>query len=90
MPPQVYQISISDEALEDLSKRLALAKLPDQLRDHDVWQFGVPVADIKRLVDHWKQSFDWRHAESTLNELPQFKTGVEVDGFGKLDVHCRV
>jgi len=90
MAPEPYQISVPDSALKDLQQRLSTAKLPDQLEyaDHDVWQFGAPVADIRRLVNSWKDDFNWRTAEATLNELPQYHTKVNVDGFGDLDIHC--
>lgn len=90
MAPEPYQISVSDEALEDLKQRLTNVNFPDQFEyeDQDVWQFGAPVADIRRLVNYWKENFNWRKAEATLNELPNYRTRVEVDGFGDLDIHC--
>lgn len=39
-------------------------------------------------MNYWKDDFDWRRAESQLNELPQFYTQIEVNGFGVLDTHC--
>lgn len=88
--PQPYTISVPDDALKDLQQRLALARLPTQLEsdDQDLWDFGTPVKDIQRLVEHWKNGFDWRKAEAKLNELPQYHTQVEVDGFDNLDIHC--
>ena len=47
----------------------------------------VPLADVKRLVAHWKDGFDWRKAEAEINELPMFTRDIEVDGFGTLNVH---
>ena len=90
MAPESYQISVSDEALNDLKQRLSNAKFPDQLEyeDQDVWPFGTPVADMRRLVNYWKEDFNWRKAEATLNELPNYHTTVDVDGFGGLDIHC--
>lgn len=91
MVPEPYQISVSDEVLKDLKQRLSTAKFPDQLEyaDQDVWQFGAPVADIRRLANYWKEGFDWRKAEATLNELPNYQTKLDVDGFGDLDIHCK-
>lgn len=92
MAPEPFRITVLDSALEDLSSRLSNIRFPDQFSDDDSddWQFGAPVADIRRLVDYWKDGFDWRKAESTLNELPQFMTQVDVEGFGEIDVHCMV
>lgn len=87
--PKPYQIHVPDAELEELQQRLRFTKLPSQLESDDEWQFGVPVQEVKRLLDHWKHGFDWRKHEAELNRLPQFRTEVEVVGFGKLDVHCK-
>lgn len=88
--PQPYKISVPSDALTDLQQRLALAKLPTQLEsdEQDLWDFGTPVKDVKRLVEYWKNGFDWRKAETKLNQLPQYQTKIEVDEFGSLDIHC--
>ncbi|KAJ5239405.1 hypothetical protein N7468_004024 [Penicillium chermesinum] len=88
---RTYSISVSDDALQQLQQRLAWAKLPSQLEpglQEDHWDFGVPVSEIRRLVNYWKNGFDWRKAESQLNELPQYQTKIDVEGFGALDIHC--
>ncbi|KAF9568764.1 alpha/beta-hydrolase, partial [Agrocybe pediades] len=52
------------------------------------WDYGVPLADVKRLVTRWKEGYDWRKHEKQINaELPQFTRDIEVDGFGKLNIH---
>ena len=88
MAPIPFTISVPDVVLNDLKQRLSLSKFPSQYEDEDVWQFGTPLADVKRLASHWKDRFEWRDAEAKLNQLPQFKTAIEVDGFGELDIHC--
>ncbi|KAJ5761051.1 hypothetical protein N7520_008207 [Penicillium odoratum] len=87
--PTPYTISVPDAALQELKQRLTWAKLPTQFEspDQDSWDFGVPAKDIARLVTYWKDRYDWRKAEAQLNELPQYHTEVEVDGFGILDIH---
>ncbi|KAK5164204.1 uncharacterized protein LTR77_009898 [Saxophila tyrrhenica] len=85
--PKPYQISIADANLEDLQQRLRLTKLPPQLESKDEWQFGVPVGEVRRLLDHWKNRFNWRQQEEELNQLPHFITKATVDGFGDLDIH---
>lgn len=88
---QPYSISVPEEALMELKQRLALMKLPSQLEpgpQGNEWDFGVPVKEIRRLVEYWKTGFDWRKAESQLNHLPQFRTEIDVEGFGDLDIHC--
>ena len=89
MSVKPYTISVPDDRLEELSQRLSLATFPDQLDSDNQWDIGAPVADVRRLAKYWKGGFDWRKAEAQLNELPNFKTSVLVDGFGNVDVQCK-
>lgn len=87
MAPQQFQISISDSRIADLKTRLSLATFPSEL-DEAGWDYGVPLADMKRLTSYWKDGFDWRKAEKQLNErLPQYTTEMTVDGFETLNIH---
>ena len=81
-----FQVCISAEKLQQLKTKLELATFPDEL-DNAGWSYGSPLSDVKRLVAHWRDNFDWRRAEAKLNELPQFRTNVPVGGFGELDIH---
>ena len=86
-----YKIHVPDDAVQELSQRLSYARFPDQL-DGDVqdpWDFGTPLNDVKRLTEYWRHGFDWRKAEEQMNELPNFMTQIDIDGFGKFDVHCQ-
>ncbi|KAF7865830.1 hypothetical protein EAF04_005995 [Stromatinia cepivora] len=88
MPPTPFQISIPEEKIKTLKTKLSLAQFPDELSDAE-WDLGVPLASMKRLTKAWEE-WDWRVAEENLNrtlEDAQFVTGVDVDGFGELDVH---
>lgn len=85
--PQPYTISVPDTAIEKLKRKLADADYPDELDTADQWPYGSPLADVKRLANHWEKKFDWRQAESKINELPNFRKSVRVEGFGDIDVH---
>jgi hypothetical protein len=85
MPPQPFQISISQDRIDALKTKLSFAQFPDELPDAN-WDLGVPLQEVKRLTKAWEE-WDWRGAEERLNRTPQFTTGVEVDGYGELDVH---
>ena len=85
--PTPYTISVPDTALQKLQRKLHDADFPDELDTADQWPYGSPLADIKRLATHWASQFDWRKAEARLNELPNYRTKVAVDGFGDIDVH---
>ncbi|KAF8880403.1 Alpha/Beta hydrolase protein [Infundibulicybe gibba] len=82
-----FTISVPNEKLLLLRKKLELATLPDELEDSGT-QYGAPLADIRRMVAHWLDGYDWRKPEAQLNaELPQFTRDIEVDGHGALNIH---
>lgn len=87
MSASPYTISVPDEALDALRNKLAVATFPDELEAPDQWPYGAPLADVKRLAKYWQDGFDWRKAESRLNQLPNFRTQIEVKGFRPLDIH---
>jgi len=76
-----FHVDISDEALEDLRRRIAATRLPSKELVADRSQ-GVQLATIEDLTHYWTTDYDWRECEAKLNALPQFKT--EIDG---VDVH---
>ena len=81
-----YQISVPDSELQKLSQKLALASFPDELEQVG-WDYGTPLSDVKRLTTYWKDQFNWREIESRINDLPNYKTAIQVDGFEALDIH---
>jgi pimeloyl-ACP methyl ester carboxylesterase len=90
MAPDIkpFKIAVPDAALASLKAKLSSATFPQGGDTTESWDYGVPLADIKRLTAYWADGFDWRAQEARLNEaLPQFMTKVEVDGFGEIDMH---
>ncbi|KAM0137033.1 hypothetical protein ACHAO1_004208 [Botrytis cinerea] len=88
MSPQPFQISIPQDKIDILKSKLSHAEFPDELADAE-WDLGAPLSDVKRLTKAWEK-WDWRVQEEDLNRKlkgAQFTTGVQVDGFGELDVH---
>lgn len=84
---QSFKIEVRDEQLEKLKQKLVLATLPDELEDAG-WTYGVPLAEVRRLLARWQDGYDWRTHEAALNaDLPQFQTEIAVDGFGALKIH---
>jgi pimeloyl-ACP methyl ester carboxylesterase len=76
-----FRIDISDEALEDLRRRIAATQWSEKETVADSSQ-GVPLATMQELARYWATDYDWRTVEARLNALPQFIT--EIDG---LDIH---
>lgn len=81
MKPAPFVIRVHEAALADLRRRLNLAKFPNDIHAGS-WVDGVPADVLRRIVVHWRDSFDWRASERRINRVPQFQTEV-----GGLKVH---
>ena len=67
-----FTLHVPDAAIEDLRERLLRTRLPDQAPG-EPWAYGTDVDWLRRLIDYWRDEFDWRLAEARLNALPQYK-----------------
>ena len=76
-----FQVSVSDEQLDELRRRITATRWPRQELVADGSQ-GVQLGMLQALTRYWASDYDWRSCEARLNALPQFKT--EIDG---LDIH---
>jgi pimeloyl-ACP methyl ester carboxylesterase len=76
-----FRIEIPDEALDDLRRRVAATRWPEQETVADDSQ-GVPLAMTQELARYWATEYDWRKCEAVLNGLPQFMTEID-----ELDIH---
>ena len=85
-PVTPFTVAVSDDRLDRLRKKLEVAEFPDELDDAG-WDYGAPLADVKRLTAYWKDEFDWRKQEEDINKLPQYQTQIKVDGFEALNIH---
>ncbi|KAA1473726.1 alpha/beta-hydrolase [Dentipellis sp. KUC8613] len=83
---QPFKISVSDDALALLKHKLQQVRFPDELDDAG-WDYGVPLAPLKRLVSRWANGYNWRDAEAKFNALPQFTRDIAVKDFGTLNIH---
>lgn len=83
---QPFALNVPDADIDLLRRKLELVRLPDELEGAN-WDYGVPLADIKRLVALWQTAFDWRKSEAEINKLPMFTRDIDVDGFGTLNIH---
>jgi Epoxide hydrolase N terminus len=83
---QPFQIAIAEEELSLLKRKLDDTRFPDEINDAG-WAYGVPLADLRRLTERWRNGYDWRTHERELNALPMFTRPIEVEEFGELRVH---
>ena len=76
-----YSISVPEDVLADLKKRLADARWPEPEVVED-WTQGMPIKWPKDICEYWTTDYDWRAREASLNRFKHFITVL--DG---LDIH---
>jgi len=81
-----FRVAIASDAIEDLRRRLAMTRWPEQETVND-WSQGVPLARARALIDYWRDSYDMGRLERRLNAFAQFRTSV--DGLGIHFLHVR-
>jgi pimeloyl-ACP methyl ester carboxylesterase len=86
MAIEKFTINISDSLLADLTRRLDATRWPDELENVG-WELGSSLSYMKSLADYWRNGYEWRRQEATLNQLPQYR--VALDGFHVHVVHVR-
>ena len=83
---EAFEIRVHDDILEDLHRRLAATRFPDQMEGTG-WEYGTPVDYVRDLVEYWRDGYDWRAQEARLNQLSHFRT--RIDGQSIHFVHAR-
>jgi len=81
-----FHVHIPDHDLVEMRRRLAATRWPDREIVQDQSQ-GVQLATMQKLVQYWREDYDWRHIEARLNALPQFVT--QIDGIDIHFIHVR-
>lgn len=86
---RAFQAHAPDADLDDLSARLAAARLPEAetVPAARRWDQGVPLADLVDLVHYWRTAYDWRSFEERLDRIGRFRTTI--DGLGIHFLHRR-
>ena len=73
---ETFSIHVEDEVLDDLKRRLAATRFPEQIEGTD-WDYGTELGYVKELVAYWRDKFDWRAVESRLNSFDHFRTTLD-------------
>jgi pimeloyl-ACP methyl ester carboxylesterase len=81
-----FEIRVDDEVLDDLRRRLAATRFPDQIEGTG-WEYGIPTSYVRDLVEYWRESYDWRAQEARLNQFDHFRTTI--DGQSIHFIHAR-
>jgi pimeloyl-ACP methyl ester carboxylesterase len=75
-----FRLHVPDAVLDDLRQRLSRTRLPDE-PPLEPWSTGTSVAYLNRLLEYWRDGFDWRAQEAKLNAFQQFTVplaGIDV------------
>jgi len=83
---QAFRVDVPQDDLDDLRDRLARTRWPDEVAGAE-WGYGVPLAFVRDLAEHWRDGFDWRAQEAKINAFPQFTTTI--DGASVHFLHVR-
>ncbi len=86
MQEQRLVISVPDEAIDDLHRRLRQTRWPDTVTGSG-WTYGLDVDWMKSLADYWLNQYDWRAQQRALNEYPHYV--AVIDGFRIHYLHFR-
>lgn len=76
-----FMYRATEEALKNLQQRVKATRWPSRELVPDDTQ-GVRLGTMQKLADYWAEGYNWRKAESNLNQYPQFTTTI--DG---VDIH---
>ncbi|MEA1263635.1 epoxide hydrolase [Microbacterium sp. STF-2] len=85
-----FRIDIPHSAVDDLHDRLTRTQWPLAVPGRDDradFRRGTPLPYLKELAEYWRDGFDWRAQEATLNMHEQFTTVIEGQTFHVL--HAR-
>ncbi|UUU44964.1 epoxide hydrolase family protein [Streptomyces sp. NBC_00162] len=73
---QGFRLDVAQAELDDLGERLGRVRWPDELPGVG-WAYGIPLGEMRELVEYWRGEYDWRAAEARLNAWPQFTTVID-------------
>lgn len=86
MTIEPFRLAVPQADLDDLHLRLTHTRWPDRETVAETSQ-GPQLANIRALVDHWRDHYDWRRCEALLNSLGQHR--AQIDGLGVHFLHIR-
>lgn len=76
---KAFKLSVAATDIADLRERLGRTRFPDQAPG-PAWEYGSDVTWMRKLVEYWRDDFDWRAQEARLNAFPQYKVRLhEID-----------
>ncbi len=81
-----FSLPYSESAVEDLRRRLACTRWPDEIAGSG-WKYGISLEFMRRLCDYWQTRFDWKAQLEKLSALHHYRCSIE--GIGIHFIHER-
>lgn len=85
IPADPFEVHVPEAEIEDLRRRLANTRLPEEPEGNDTWEYGTNLSYMERLIAYWRDDFDWRAAEGRLNRFPQYRATISGADLGLPD-----
>jgi pimeloyl-ACP methyl ester carboxylesterase len=71
--PEPFRINVSPTSVADLTRRLREALWPEGVADESG---GIPVSRVRELAQRWRDDYDWRKHEESLNRHSHFRAAI--------------
>jgi microsomal epoxide hydrolase len=76
---EAFKLNVAADDIAELREPLRRTRFPDQAPG-PAWAYGTDVRWMRRLVEYWRDDFDWRAQEARLNAFAQYKVRLrEID-----------
>jgi pimeloyl-ACP methyl ester carboxylesterase len=72
-----FRAEIPQEILDDLHDRLNRVRWTSEVPGPSPEDYGVSLSWVRKRIEYWQDSYDWRAAEAKLNAHPQFVTKID-------------
>jgi hypothetical protein len=73
--------------LEETKIKLKYARLDAGMDDVEWNDLEIGHTPFRKVVEYWRDEYDWRKFESHINTYHHFRTPIEVPGFEPLGIH---
>lgn len=79
VPADPFSINVPEAEVEDLKRRLQRTRMPNEPMGNEAWAYGTSLPYMERLIEYWRDDFDWRAVEEKLNRFPQYRATLTDD-----------
>lgn len=87
VPAAPFTIAVPDDEIDDLRRRLAATRLPNEPLGNEHWDFGTNLSYMEKLLAYWREDFDWRAQEENLNRFPQYRATLKDEDGEEHTIH---